>query len=336
MKVAVLGAGSFGTTMAALTARNAETWIWARRPEVAEAIDNAHENPQFHPGVTLPDTLRCTNELGPALAGADVVVVAVPTQFIRSTLEGVPDHVAADTPFISLAKGIEVSTLLRPTEVIVESLGGWDPASVGVLSGPNLAREILAGLPAASVLAFTNKSTAAALQGVFATDLFRIYTNTDVIGCEVGGAYKNVIAVLAGMSNGMGYGSNAVASLITRGLVEMTRLGAALGADPLTFLGLAGQGDLVATCTSTQSRNHTVGIELSKGRSIDDIVSDMKMVAEGVKSVDGILALADRHGVDAPIARMTQAVIAGRIAVTDVAQAFVSRPPKTEFDGLTT
>jgi len=322
--------------MAALASRNAETWMWARRPEVAESIEVRHENPQFHPGVSLPSTLRSATELGPVLEGADVVVVAVPTQFIRQTLDVVASQVTADTPFISLAKGIEIGTLLRPTQVIAESLGGWDHELVGVLSGPNLSREILAGLPAASVLAFNEEATAAALQGVFATELFRIYTNTDVVGCEIGGAYKNVIAVLAGMSNGMGYGSNAIASLITRGLVEMTRLGSALGADPLTFLGLAGQGDLVATCTSTQSRNHTVGVELSKGRSIDDIVSEMNMVAEGVKSVDGILALASQHQVEAPIAEMAHAVLAGRIAAADVAHAFVSRPPTTEFDGIET
>ena len=320
--------------MAALAAHNAETWMWARRQEVADDIESMHENRAFHPGVTLPSSLRCTSELGTAVDGADAIVMGIPTQFIRGVLPGIADHVAPDTPIISLAKGIEATTLFRPTEVVAESLPAWSPSTIGVLSGPNLAKEILAGLPAATVLAFPDESIASDLQGVFATDAFRIYTNTDVVGCEVGGAYKNVIAVLAGMSNGMGYGSNAVASLITRGLVEMTRLGAALGADPLTFLGLAGQGDLVATCTSTQSRNHTVGVELSKGRNIDDIVSQMNMVAEGVKSVDGILALTKRHGVDAPIAAMVHAVINGVIAPSDVAHAFVSRPPTTEFEGI--
>ena len=334
MKVAVIGAGSFGTTMGALAAHNAETWVWARREEVARAIDEEHENPWFHPGVKLPQTMRSTSDLELCLRKADAVVMAVPTQFMRSALAAVAQALAPDTPVISLAKGIETGSLLRPTQVISEVLPEWSDDTIGVLSGPNLAREILAGLPAATVLAFPDASVGERLQGLFSTDVFRIYTNTDVIGCEIGGAYKNVVAVLAGMSNGMGYGTNAVASIITRGLVEMTRLGAAMGADPLTFLGLAGQGDLVATCTSTQSRNHTVGVELAKGRAIGVIVEEMNMVAEGVKSVDGILELCVVHDVDAPIATMVKAVLDGVIKPSDVVSALVSRPPTTEFEGI--
>ena len=334
MKVAVLGAGSFGTTIATLAARNADTWMWARRQEQADAIDHTHENRDFHPGVTLPEALRCSADLATVLDGADAVVVGIPTQHVRGVVLDAGRHVRQDAPFISLAKGIEAGTLLRPTQVLAEVLPDRDSERIGVLSGPNLAREILAGLPAATVLAFPDESVATALQPTFASEAFRVYTNTDVIGCEVGGAYKNVIAVIAGMSNGLGYGSNAIAALITRGLVEMTRLGIALGAEPLTFLGLAGQGDLVATCTSTQSRNHTVGVELAKGRPIDEIVAEMNMVAEGVKSVDGIVALCEANGVDCPMAEMLQDLLAGRIHPTAVAQAFVERPPTSEFDGI--
>ena len=334
MKVAVIGAGSFGTTMASLAAHNADTTIWAHREEVANAIDHHHENPAFHPGVRLPDNLRAPHDLGACLNGADAAVMAVPTQYIRSVMESAAPHMPPGIPIISLAKGIEIGSLLRPTEVIRQSLPDWPEECVGALSGPNLAREIMAGLPAATSLAFTDPSVGERLQGLFATDVFRIYTNSDVIGCEIGGAYKNVIAVMAGMSNGMGYGTNAVSSLITRGLVEMTRLGGAMGADPLTFLGLAGVGDLVATCTSTQSRNHTVGVELAKGRPIDVIVAEMNMVAEGVKSVEGILALCERHGVRGPIAAMVKSVLDGEITADQVATALVSRPPTREFRGI--
>lgn len=256
MKVAVVGAGSWGTAVAAIACRNGDAVLWARRKELAREIAEHHRNAQYLPGVELPAGLHATDSMEEAVTGADVIVMGVPSHGFRAILQQAAPHAPPDVPVISLAKGLEQQTAKRMTEVIDEVLPGR-PA--GVLTGPNLAREVLAGYPAASVVALAHDSVCEGLQVAFSTDAFRVYRNTDVVGCEMAGATKNVIAIAAGMADGMGFGDNTRAALITRGLAELSRLGVALGGDPLTFSGLAGMGDLVATCSSKQSRNRYVG-----------------------------------------------------------------------------
>ncbi|MDH3678909.1 MAG: NAD(P)-dependent glycerol-3-phosphate dehydrogenase [Acidimicrobiia bacterium] len=328
--VAVVGAGSWGTAMAALLAEHGHSvTVWALETEVVEAINQRNENPLFHPGVTLPPGLGATGDVQQAVDGADLIVMAVPTQFTRQTVERFAEGVVPTTAVVSLSKGIENETLLRPTQIIAEELGGH--TRVGVLSGPNLAREVIRGQPASTVLAFEDLDLAHRLQPVFSGPRFDVYTNDDVIGCELGGSIKNVIAVAAGMAAGLDHGHNSISALICRGLVEMARLGSALGARPETFLGLAGQGDLVATCLSEQSRNHHFGRELAKGRSVDDIASETAMVAEGVKSVDNLLALARQVSVHTPLMDLVHVVVNG---VASPADAFEQGRPTESIHEL--
>jgi glycerol-3-phosphate dehydrogenase (NAD(P)+) len=334
-RVAVVGAGSWGTAVAALVSNNAETFLWARRPELATTIIDRHENPDYLPGVVLPDNLRVTADIEEACASADVIVFGVPSHGMRAVLTDAAAFVRPAVPVISLAKGVEQGTLRRMTEVIAEVLPTHLPDSIGVLTGPNLAREIAAGQPAASVVAVRDEETAAELQRLLMTVTFRVYTNPDVVGCEIAGALKNVMAIAAGIADGLGYGDNTKAALLTRGLAELTRLGIALGGNPLTFSGLAGMGDLVATCTSTQSRNRTVGVHLGKGREIDDIVAEMRMVAEGVKSTAAVLELARRHRVEMPIAEQVGAVLYEGKRAEDLVTALMLREAKPELHGIT-
>ena len=331
--VGVVGGGSWGTAMAALLAEHGhDVTLWALEADVVDGINEGNENPLFHPGVGLPAGLRADRELAAVVEGAELVVMAVPTQFTRSIAEQFAGSIAPTVPIVSLSKGIEAETLLRPTEIIAEALGGHE--TVGVLSGPNLAREIVRGQPASTVLAFADHGVAHALQPVFAGRRFDVYTNDDVIGCELGGSIKNVIAVAAGMAAGLDHGHNSISALICRGLVEMARLGTALGARPETFLGLAGQGDLVATCLSEASRNHHFGRELAKGRTVEEIAAASDMVAEGVKSVDHLLALAHRADVETPLMNLVQAVVTGQ--ATPTAAFELGRPTQSmhELDGL--
>ena len=330
-KVAVIGAGSWGTAVAAIAARNAPTWLWARRPELARQIDAEHRNGTYLPDVELPGDLRGTSDLEEAVSGAEVVVMGVPSHGFRDVLAEAAPFVAAGVPVVSLTKGVEQGSLKRMTEVVAELLPSC-PA--GVLTGPNLAKEILAGFPAASVVALGDGGTCADLQRLFSTDVFRVYTNPDVIGCEVAGALKNVMAIASGMADGMGFGDNTRAALITRGLAELTRLGIALGGQPLTFSGLAGMGDLVATCISRQSRNRYVGEELGKGRSIDDITTEMNMVAEGVKTSRAVVDLAAAHGVEMPIAEQVVAVLYDGKKASDVIASLMQRRSKPELHGI--
>jgi glycerol-3-phosphate dehydrogenase (NAD(P)+) len=332
-KVAVIGAGSWGTAVACLTARNAATWLWARRPELAEQIDRDHRNGAYLPDVVLPDGLRGTADLEEAVRDADVIVMGVPSHGFRDVLLEAAPHVGAGVPVISLTKGVEQGSLKRMTEVIDELLPGC-PA--GVLTGPNLAKEILAGFPAASVVALADGGICTDLQRLFSTDVFRVYTNPDVVGCEVAGALKNVMAIASGIADGMGFGDNTRAALITRGLAELTRLGVALGGQPLTFAGLAGMGDLVATCISRQSRNRHVGEELGKGRSIEDITTEMNMVAEGVKTSRAVVDLARAHGVEMPIAEEVVAVLYDGKKAADVITSLMRRQSTSELHGIPT
>ena len=305
-QVTVLGAGSWGTTVASLAARHARTLLWARSEELATEISETHRNERYLPGLDLHPDLDATASLDEAVRDADVLVLGVPSHGLRATLEAVAPLVRPWIPIISLTKGLEQGTRLRPTELIAEALPGH-PA--GVLSGPNLAREVLAGYAAAAVVAMPDAHVAASLQAMFANRVFRVYTSTDVLGCELGGVLKNVIAIAAGMAEGLGVGDNTRAMVITRGLAEITRLGVALGGDPATFAGLTGLGDLMATCMSPLSRNRRVGEELARGRSIEEIQASMKMVAEGVRTARTVTELGRAHGVAVPIAEEIDAVV---------------------------
>ncbi|MEY3111807.1 MAG: NAD(P)H-dependent glycerol-3-phosphate dehydrogenase [Actinomycetota bacterium] len=325
----MVGAGSWGTTVASLVAHNAETTLWARREDLVDEINSRHTNSAYLPSATLPDTLRASSDLDALIAAADVVAMAVPSQGFRDVAARVANSIGATTPVVSLSKGLERSTLMRMSQVLEESMPG---RPVAVLSGPNLAREILAGQPAASVIACADDAVATTLQQLFSRPTFRLYTNPDVVGCEIGGVVKNVIAIASGIAQGFGFGDNTKATLVTRGLAEMTRLGVAMGANPLTFAGLAGMGDIMATCASMQSRNTQVGVRLGKGESIADIVASMNMVAEGVKSSAVVVDLARKLGVEMPIAEQVARVCDGTQSAADALRALMSRSSRSEFD----
>lgn len=308
LKVAVLGGGSWGTTVASLTCRNAPVTLWARNPATVDEINEKHSNSTYLPDAKLPESLRATNDIAEAVSEADILVMGVPSQNFRSVLEQVKPHLRAWVPVISLTKGLELDTRMRMTEIINEVLPDHP---IGVLTGPNLAREIMAGQAAAGVIAMEDEIIVRSLQQVFKSGLFRVYTNTDVIGCELGGVLKNIIAVAVGMGDGQGAGDNTRAALITRGLAEVTRLGVAMGGKPETFAGLAGMGDMIATCTSPQSRNRHVGMELGRGKTMEQIAAEMFMVAEGAKSAPAVMALAEKYGIDMPISRDVYRVISG-------------------------
>ena len=305
--------------MASLCARNTPTLLWARRPEVAEEIETKHTNSTYLGDRPLHPTLRATASLEEAAAAADVLVMGVPSHGFRTVLQAAEPHSQPWIPVVSLTKGLEQGTRMRMTEIIDEVMPGH-PA--GVLAGPNLAKEILDGLAAAAVIAMPDLHVAGALQDVFRTTLFRVYTSGDVTGAEIAGPLKNVFAIAAGMAAGFGVGENTRALIISRSLAELTRLGVAMGGQPDTFAGLSGLGDLLATCNSPQSRNRHVGVELAKGRTVDDIIADMNMVAEGVKSAPVVMELAERHGVEMPIAREVHGIL------------YEGRTPEEAFRGL--
>ena len=308
LKVGLLGGGSWGTTVASLTARNAHITLWARDELTVNEINQKHTNEKYLPGAKLSPSLMATNNIEEAVAPMDVIVMGIPSHQFRSVLESVKAHIRPWVPVISLTKGLELDTRQRMTEIINEVLPGHP---IGVLTGPNLAREIMSGYAAASVLAMTDQVIVKEVQKIFHCGLFRVYTNHDVVGCELGGVLKNIIAIAAGMGDGQGAGENTRSAVITRGLAEIMRLGVALGGAEATFSGLAGMGDLVATCTSPQSRNRNVGYELGKGRSIDEIINEMYMVAEGVKSAPAVIALAEKYKIQMPIAEEVYNVTRG-------------------------
>jgi len=323
MQVTVLGAGSWGTTVASLVAARHATMIWARSPETAAEIDGRHTNEGYLPGFTLPEQLVATDDLEKAMRHAELLILGVPTTAMRSTVKAAREFIHPWIPIVSLAKGLEQQTLLRMTEVIREEIPGHP---VAALSGPNIAREIMAGQAAASVLATEDLSVAAAIQKVLTRGLFRIYTNHDVIGCEIGGALKNVVAIACGIAQGLGVGDNTRAMVMTRGLAELSRLGVALGGEAPTFAGLAGMGDLVTTCISPHSRNRMVGEQLGLGRKLDEIISEMSMVAEGVKTAVTARELAKRHDVPMPVCDEIYRVVRGRISVDRAYRGLRLRP----------
>ncbi len=329
-RVAVLGAGSWGTTVANLIAGSSVTEIWARNPEIAQEIKRDHSNSRYLPGIDLNPELGASSDLAEVVADASAVVVGVPSFGLRMVVAQLSGLIAPTVPIVSLTKGLETRTNLRMSEVIQIELPEHHPDQIGVLTGPNLAGEVAEGQPTASVIALADETSAVFVQELLMTDRFRVYTNYDVVGCEIAGVVKNIVALAVGIAVGLDYGDNARAALMTRGLAEMARLGAALGGEPLTFAGLAGMGDLIATCSSERSRNRQVGVELGRGRNIDEIVAAMTMVAEGVNSTPAVLELAASLKVDTPIVANVAAVLAGELRVTELVPALMSRQARAE------
>jgi glycerol-3-phosphate dehydrogenase (NAD(P)+) len=329
-RAAVLGTGSWGTAFGKVLAdAGTDVVLWARRPELAAAVRDNHENADYLPGVALPANLTATADAAEAVDGADFVVLAVPSQSLRDNLAAVAPSLHRGAVLVSLMKGVELGTTKRMSEVICE-VADVSTGRVAVVTGPNLAKEIAGGQPAATVVACADEAAAERLQTACTTPYFRPYTNPDVVGCELGGAVKNVIALATGMAEGMGFGDNTKASLITRGLAETARLGAALGADPMTFSGLAGLGDLVATCTSPLSRNRTFGERLGRGETLEDILAQKQQTAEGVKSCRSILDLARKHDVDMPITEHVVAVVHEGMTPREMLLGLMSRGTRRE------
>lgn len=329
LKVGLIGGGSWGTTVASLVSRNCPTTIWARDAHTVDDINKYHRNEKYLAGLKLNESLKASDSLKVTLQDADVVVMGVPTQCSRNVLEEAKPYIRPWVPIISLSKGLEQGSKMRLTEIIEATMPGHP---VGVLTGPNLAKEILQGQAAAAVLAMVDVKIAQALQRVFRTGLFRVYTNDDVIGCELAGALKNVIAIAVGMGDGMGAGDNTRSSVITRGLAELTRLGVAMGGKPMTFAGLAGMGDLIATCTSPLSRNRYVGVQLGMGRSINEIINEMSMVAEGVKTSSVVFELAKELGIEMPIADEVYKVVNSQSTAVEAFRGLLKTKSGAESD----
>ncbi|WP_060903232.1 NAD(P)H-dependent glycerol-3-phosphate dehydrogenase [Streptomyces europaeiscabiei] len=329
-RAAVFSAGSWGTALAKVMAdAGGRVTVHARRHEVAHEINTAHRNPGYFPEVELPALLTATTEPAVALDGADFLVLSIPAQALRANLTAWTPHIGPDTVIVSLMKGIETASGKRASQIIAEVTGA-SADRIAVLSGPNLAGEIMEGQPAAATVACPDESTARRVQKACHAPYFRPYTSTDVVGCEMGGAVKNVIALAVGIAAGRGLGHNATAMLITRGLAETTRLAVAMGANPATLAGLAGLGDLVATCSSPRSRNRTFGTHLGHGLSIDEAAAATRQTTEGVKSAEAVLALARAHGVDMPITDVVSALLHEKVTLDEAAAALLQRPPKPE------
>jgi len=329
-KVAVFGAGSWGTAFSIVLAdAGNDVSLWARREEVAVAVNDKRENSDYLPGVELPPAIQATHDVEKALHGADVVVLATPSQSLRENLTQWAPYVEPGATFVSLMKGVELGTLERMSQVIAE-ITEAGPERIAVISGPNLAKEIARREPAASVVACEDEDVAKMLQARCHSPAFRPYTSVDVLGCELGGAYKNVVALSVGMAVGLGFGDNTTASLITRGLAETARLAMALGANPLTLMGLAGLGDLVATCSSPLSRNRTFGEKLGEGMSVAEVTAQTRQVAEGVKSCQSVAELAKLNGVEMPIVEHVAALVAGDLSPDELVRRLISRTAKPE------
>lgn len=329
--VGVVGAGSWGTALAALLAKKGhDVHLWAFEPEVVEQIRTSGENESYLPGVALPSNLAVTDNLLTAIGDAQVVLSVSPSQFVGAVMGNAADHIRDDAIVVSASKGIEISTLRRMDEVLAETLSPAQMEGFCALSGPSFAIEVAEEAPTAVVVASASEEAALEVQDLFQTRYFRVYTSSDVIGVELGGALKNVIALAAGMTAGLGFGHNTLAALMTRGLAGMRRLGVAMGADASTFSGLAGMGDLVLTCTGALSRNRTVGYRLGKGESLDAILEDMTAVAEGVKTVRAVHDLAERYGVEMPIVEQVYGLLVHGTSPRQALQELMERDPKPE------
>ncbi|MBO4274106.1 NAD(P)H-dependent glycerol-3-phosphate dehydrogenase [Microbispora triticiradicis] len=333
-RAAVFGTGSWGTTFAMILAEAGTTpTLWGRRAQIVDAINETRENPEYLPGTRLPDALRATTDPAEAMDGADFVVLAIPSQTLRGNLQVWKPHIPPGAVLVSLMKGVELGTCKRMSEVVCE-VAEVPESRVAVVSGPNLVPELARRQPAAAVVACTDEEVAARLQEACHLPWFRTYTNPDVVGVELGGAVKNVIALAVGVAAGMGLGDNVRATLMTRGLAEIARLGAALGADQHTFAGLAGMGDLVATCTSPLSRNRTFGENLGRGMTMAEVVAATKQTAEGVKSCESVLELARKHDVEMPITEVVVGVVHDGMTPGEAAVLLMSRTPKPERYGV--
>lgn len=330
-RVAVIGAGSWGTALANLLARKGhETVLWSFEPEIAEEIGRRHRNPRYLSDVALDERLRATTDIVEAVQGAGTVVSVSPSHVVRPVMARVAEHIAADAAVVSASKGIEFDTLLTMDEVLAAVLPAGVAERTSFLSGPSFALEVALGQPTAVTIASRDELAALRAQQLFQTDYFRVYTNRDVRGVELGGALKNVIAIASGVVDGLGFGYNTQAALITRGLAEITRLGVALGADPDTFAGLAGMGDLILTCTGSLSRNRTLGVELGRGRSLEEVLAGMTMVAEGVRTAGAARELARRTGVEMPIVEEMHAILYGGRPPAEAVENLMLRSPKPE------
>lgn len=328
MKIAVIGAGSWGTAVAnLLAAAGRDVVLWGRDKVIVNDLNRLHENPGYLVGIKLSSALTALDDIEKAVKGRDVIAVALPSQAVRATINQVSEHLSDGVVVVSLTKGLEEKSLKRMSEVIGEVV---PLKRVAVLSGPNHAEEVSQNIPSATVVASVDPVLAKMLQGLFLTPAFRVYVNKDVIGVEMAGATKNIIAIAVGVSDGLGYGDNAKAALMTRGLAEMTRLGAAAGASLMTFAGLAGVGDLIATCTSRHSRNRAVGERLAKGQSAEEAQAALGMVAEGVKSTPAVCALAERLGVEMPISRSVYSVIHDGKDPRECVEELMARGPAEE------
>jgi glycerol-3-phosphate dehydrogenase (NAD(P)+) len=329
-QTAVMGAGSWGTAFAMVLAdAGNDVRLWGRRPELCETINAKHENTEYLPGIELPDAITATSDPAEALADAEIVVLAIPSQQLRANLAAWSEHIPAGAVMVSLMKGIELGTHQRMSEVIAEMTGAG-PERIAVVSGPNLAREIANREPAASVVACADQAVAERVQKLCHSAAFRPYSMTDVIGCELAGTAKNIIGLAVGVCVGLGFGDNTKASVITRGLAETARLGQAIGADPVTFMGLAGMGDLVATCSSPLSRNRTFGEKLGEGMSVAEVTAQTRQVAEGVKSCQSVAELAKLNGVEMPIVEHVAALVAGDLSPDELVRRLISRTAKPE------
>ncbi|MBI2964594.1 MAG: NAD(P)-dependent glycerol-3-phosphate dehydrogenase [Chloroflexi bacterium] len=330
-RIGIVGTTSWGTTLGVITARQGHTpTLWARSAEEAADLERHRENRRFHPGVRFPEGLTVTASADDAFRSCDLAIVAVPTSTVRQNARRLHDALLTSPLILSATKGVEPGTGKRPSEMLAEELGEPGRAAVGAISGPNLAREIIAGKPASATVAFPAQEAALATQAVLTSSVFRVYTTDDIVGLELGGALKNIIAICAGVIDGLGLGDNAKAAIITRGLHEITRLGVVMGARPETFAGLSGLGDLVATCYSKLSRNRFVGEELGKGRSIDDILAGMDQTAEGVPATSAAVQLAARLGVEMPLAETLRRLLFDGLGVQEAVEALMRRAPVPE------
>lgn len=330
MKIAVMGGGSWGTALGMVLAdAGGDVWVWAREPSVVADINDNHHNDRYHPGIELPEAMQASLDPAEVLRNAEIVILAIPSQSLRDNLEVWRNYLAPGSILVSLMKGIELGTVMRMSQVITE-VAQVPEERVAVISGPNLAREIAKRQPAATTVASASEDSARAVADACTTSYFRPYYTTDVVGAEIGGSVKNVIALANGMAVGLGFGENAQSSLITRGLAEMTRLGVALGANPLTFQGLAGIGDLIATCTSPLSRNRTFGENLGHGLTVAETIERTNQTCEGVKSCKSILDLAGRNGVEMPITAEVVRVVHEGMNPQKMLSHLMSRDPRAE------
>jgi glycerol-3-phosphate dehydrogenase (NAD(P)+) len=334
-KVACIGGGSWGTTVAILIANNRhDVVMWCRRDDLADEVNTQHRNERYLPGIVLPDNLRATSDIDEAMDGAELCVMGVPSHGWREVLRTIAPKLDKIRAIVSLTKGLEVGTNARMSEIVAEECPGLSRDRFAMLAGPNIAKEIAREMPAATAIACADAETCEWLQGIVHQPYFRVYTNNDVVGCELGGAIKNVVAIAAGIADTLGFGDNANAALMTRGLAELTRLGVRLGGDPMTFAGLAGMGDMIVTCISKYSRNRRVGKELGKGRRIEEITAEMNMVAEGVKTCRPILELGRRNDVWMPITESVVSVIYEGKTPEEMVADLLAHAPVGERHGI--